>query len=112
MDRGARRGVRPYIVLLPLEVIVKSKEDVRRILEANQSCSLDNKEDRERVLAALFDPEPVGVFEEVLGPGFSVICRSGSLIGFTFLNPDDHPTFMSVESLDPGWKEKLLRALK
>ena len=95
---------------------MKSKEDARRILEAHESCCLDNEEDRERVLDALFDStsthKRTGVYEEVLGPGLAVRYRPEGFVGFIFLNPDDHPTFVPASELDPGWKDKLLKAIK
>ena len=89
---------------------MKSREDARRILEAHESCCLDNEEDRERLLAALFDDTQM--YEEVLGPGLAVRYRPEGFVGFIFLNPDDQPTFVPVGELDPDWKDKLLKAIK
>ena len=94
---------------------MKSKEDARKVLEAHEACCLDNKEDRERLLEALFEapaPQRTRVYEEVLGPGLAVRYRPEGFVGFIFLNPDDHPTLVPATELDPGWRDKLLKAIK
>jgi hypothetical protein len=94
-----------------------TKEEMRRVLEHNQAKCLDSEEDREALLDSMFDARArpgtrTSLHEEVLGPGLAVRYRADEFVGFIFLNPDDHPTFVPASELDPGWRQKLLKAIR
>lgn len=94
-----------------------TKEEMMRVLESNSSRCLDSEQEREALLDSMFGARSrpgarTSLHEEVLGPGLAVRYRDDGFVGFIFLNPDDHPTFVPASELDPGWKEKLLKAIR
>lgn len=94
-----------------------TKDEMRAILEKNQTRCLDDAGDREAILDSIFSTRRrldarTSIHEEVLGPGLAVRYRDDGFVGFIFLNPDDHATFVPASELDPGWKEKLLKAIR
>jgi hypothetical protein len=93
------------------ESMMKTKQQVRAILEQHHSCCLDDDEDRERVIDALF--RVLGRVETyVLGPGLSITCNEGGLQEFVFLDENERTTVVSVDELDSGWRDVLMKALE
>ena len=87
-----------------------SRAEVRRVLERLSSCCLDNEEEREKVLNAIFAP-PRAVYQDTLGPGISVEYDADGLLGFLIQTDDDRQIFFDAGEFDLGWREKLRRAL-
>jgi hypothetical protein len=93
------------------ENMMKTKRQVRMILEQHHSCCLDDKEDRERILEALFhDWGPIVTY--VLGPGLSIACNDTGPYAFIFLDEDEREVTIPVSELDSAWKTLLMKALE
>ena len=90
---------------------MKTKQQVLAILEQHHSCCLDDKEDRQRLLFALFAPSG-RLTTHALGPGLSITCNEDGLQEFIFLDGNERTVAISIDELDPGWKELLIKALE
>jgi len=89
---------------------MKTKQQVRLILEQHHSCCLDDEEDRERVIKALFDDW--GTVTYVLGPGLSIARNQDGPYAFIFLDEDEREVTIPVSELDSAWKTLLMKALE